>query len=148
MSPIDQSGRRRRRPTTGGIINKTCYVIDILLSMDPPPFRLLLILAAIILCLPLPWRSSSSNRGPGPAAATTTGMGGWLLPATPIALVFLLHLFSTTTTYSIAAATRKSLLPCWLSSEGISPWAVAVLILQLVLMAQYRPSFHHHWPFN
>ncbi|CAN0900661.1 hypothetical protein LINGRAHAP2_LOCUS20966 [Linum grandiflorum] len=130
-----------------GFIEKLCYAIDILLSIDPPPFRLILVIAALcFFVLPAPaWRYFSCvptvDRNSGHSSAVN---GGWLLPATPLTLVLLLRWFSSTTSSNWTARPRRTLMPYWIASEGMSPWVVTLMILQLVVMVRYRPSFPDH----
>ncbi|CAN1139963.1 hypothetical protein LINPERPRIM_LOCUS23723 [Linum perenne] len=141
MSIVYQSSSRRRSGGSG-FISKLCYAIDILLSIDPPPFRLLVILAALcFILLPGPWLAFSSKHTAAYAGSAVgmTGIGGaWVLPATPITLIILLQWFSGRSNMSARAGW---LMPQRISSEGISPWVVTAIIVQVVVMVRYRPSF-------
>ena len=107
-----------------------------MLSLDPLPYKALLFLFAIIFLLVT---SMHSFEAEGPEYRMTFQ---WVLPTTPITMLFIIQCLS-----SFKGLFGKQMMTKpYLSFERVSPWFVAVLIVQLLVMAQYQPSIHQRWP--
>ena len=106
-----------------------------MLSLDPLPYKVLLFLFAIIFLLVT---SVHSFKAEGPVYRMTFR---WVIPATPITILFIIQCLP-----SSKRMLGKQMNRPYLSFERMSPWFVAVLILQLLVMAQYQPSIHQRWP--
>ncbi|CAN0900662.1 hypothetical protein LINGRAHAP2_LOCUS20967 [Linum grandiflorum] len=141
---VDNQSNSRGGGSGSGFIGKLCYVIDIVLNINP---RVILFMAA--LCFSVwtepGWRYMSSIlirhktiSGHSNALVAKIVNGGWLLPATaPLTLLALVQWY-------YVSKTSSSSMPYWIASEGLSLCVVTVIIVQLLLMAHYRPTLPDH----
>lgn len=125
-----------RRSTTSSILE--------VFSLNPLPYPVLLILAVISIFLGMSWYFSYEE-----AVESAEEQMSWVLLATPVVLVVVVRWLSSMENpgSSLFATSpwdqrrRTHHLP----SEGSSPWAVAALIVLLLVMVQYRSIFLDGW---
>ncbi|KAL3730854.1 hypothetical protein ACJRO7_027817 [Eucalyptus globulus] len=123
----------------------TSSSISDVFTLNPIPFPVLLILAVIFIFLGISWYFSYES-----AVETVGGQMGWILFATPIALILLVKLLSsmddpesffTDSPWGRRRVTYRG------PSEGSSPWGVAALIVLVLILLQYQSSFLDSWFF-
>ena len=124
-----------RRSTTSSIFDA--------FSLYPLPYPVLLILAMISIFLGTSWYFSYEE-----AVESAEVQMGWLLLATPIALLILVRWLSSMENpdflFSMSPWDQRRRTH-HRPSEGSSPWGVAALIVLLLVMVQYRSVFTDGW---
>ena len=124
-----------RRSTTSSIFDA--------FSLNPLPYPVLLILAMISIFLGTSWYLSYEE-----AVESAEEQMGWLLLATPIALLILVRWLSSMENpdflFSMSPWDQRRRTH-HRPSEGSSPWGVAALIVLLLVMVQYRSVFTDGW---
>jgi hypothetical protein len=124
-----------RRSTTTSILE--------VFSLNPLPYPVLLILAVISIFLGMSWYFSYEE-----AVESAEEQMGLVLLVTPVVLVVIVRWLSSMENPGSLFSTspwnqrrRTHHLP----SEGSSPWAVAALIVLLLVMVQFRSIFIDSW---
>ncbi|CAH9125902.1 unnamed protein product [Cuscuta epithymum] len=116
-------------------------------SLRPVPFPVLSILAVLCTFLSLQWFVSYKE-----VAESAKEDFGWVLIALPLILLFAVRWLSSAENLvwlsdealSWDRQGRVTIYNCF-PSEGMSPWAVAALIVMILFLIQYRSSFLETW---
>ncbi|XP_051147071.1 uncharacterized protein LOC127262440 [Andrographis paniculata] len=128
-----------RRTTTWSILE--------VLSLNPLPYPVLLILGVIFLFLGLQWYVTYESV----VEATEESMG-WLLMAAPLLILFAVRWLSAWdgSTWWFGGGDRRRRNYYFSGNDGesgggASPWGVALLIVLLLVMVQYQSVFLEGW---
>ena len=142
MSSSIQSFSLRRWSSMAYRRSTTSSIFDAF-SLNPLPYPVLLILAMISIFLGTSWYLSYEE-----AVESAEEQMGWLLLATPIALLILVRWLSSMENpdflFSMSPWDQRRRTH-HRPSEGSSPWGVAALIVLLLVMVQYRSVFTDGW---
>lgn len=113
-------------------------------TLSPLPYPVLLILAVIFIFLGLQWYASYEE-----VLETTEQSLGWVLFVIPVVIVIVVRWLSSMENsdwlFSSVGSVDRRRRTNYLTSEGSSPWAVAAVILLLLVMVQYRSAFLDSW---
>ncbi|XAR72736.1 hypothetical protein NMG60_11019476 [Bertholletia excelsa] len=128
----------RRRTTTDAVSD--------VFSLNPPPFPVLLILALISVLLCLHWYASYES-----VLEDTQEIFGWALLAVPVVLILAVRWISGVEDFSgwpfATSPYERRRRTHGVPAEGSSPWAVAAVIVVLLVLLQFQSSFHDSWFF-
>ncbi|OVA04921.1 hypothetical protein BVC80_8873g25 [Macleaya cordata] len=117
-------------------------ILDVF-TLNPLPYPVLIILAVISIFLGISWHYSYED-----VIETTEEQISWVIKATPIILLIVVHWLSTIenperlfarSPYDRRRRTHHQ------PSEGTSPWIVAAIIVLLLVMVSYQSTFHDSW---
>ncbi|KAE8725586.1 hypothetical protein F3Y22_tig00008386pilonHSYRG00066 [Hibiscus syriacus] len=112
-------------------------------SLSPLPYPVLLILALTSLFLGI-----STYLNYESAVESAEEQTSWVLFATPVVLILLARWLSSVDVSGMlfgSSAYQHIRRTHQLSSEGMSPWAVAALIVLLLVLLQYQSVFRESW---
>ncbi|RAL49318.1 unnamed protein product [Cuscuta campestris] len=108
-------------------------------SLNPPPYRVLLILSVIGIFLGIKWHVSYEE-----AVESAEESFNWLLLLVPVVLIFAVRWLSSmeAPAWLLGGApwNRSRKLRYLGTSEGGSPWGVAALILLLLVLLQFKSA--------
>ncbi|KAE8690659.1 hypothetical protein F3Y22_tig00110893pilonHSYRG00239 [Hibiscus syriacus] len=112
-------------------------------SLSPLPYPVMLILALTSVFLGI-----STYLNYESAVESAEEQMSWVLFATPVVLIILARWLSSVDVFGMlfgSSAYQHIRRTHQLSSEGTSPWAVAALIVLLLVLLQYQSIFRESW---
>ncbi|KGN43227.1 hypothetical protein Csa_020160 [Cucumis sativus] len=123
----------RNRTTADSILDS--------LSLNPPPYPVLLLLAVVSIFLGASWWLSYES-----AVEAAEDHINWILFATPVLLILLVRFLSSLDpTFFSSSPWDRRRRTHHIPAEGTSPWGVAAFILLLLVLLQFQSSFRESW---